>query len=48
MSQLRLSSHRLCIETERWNQPTRTPINERIHIFCQSLEEGRIPFYYRM
>ena len=35
----RLSSHRLCIETGRWNQPTSTPINERICICCQSLED---------
>ena len=38
MSQLRLSSHRLFIETGRWNQPTCTPINERICICCQSLD----------
>ena len=39
MSQLRVSSHRLCTETGRWNQHTSTPINNLICIFCQSLED---------
>ena len=34
-----VTPRRLCIATGRWNQPTSTPINNRIYIFCQSLED---------
>jgi len=39
MPQLRLSSHRVCIETGRWNQHISTPINKRICICCQYIED---------
>ena len=39
---LRLSSHRLAMETGRWNKPHPIPLEER-HLFG-----GRIPFPFRM
>jgi hypothetical protein len=36
---LRLSSHRLCVETGIWNQPFSTPFNERLCLNCNSLED---------
>ena len=38
-SQLRLSSHRVCIETGRGNQPTSTLINKRKCMFCLYLDD---------
>lgn len=38
LSRLRLSSHRLYIETGRWQQPS-IPIDERKCIFCNCLED---------
>ena len=39
MSKLRMSSHRLNIETCRWNRPIPTIINERICSVCHVLED---------
>lgn len=39
LTRLRLSSHRLEIETGRWSKPHRTPINERKCPFCNKLED---------
>ena len=39
LSQLRMSSHRLCIETGRWHRPNQTPISERICHVCSTLED---------
>ena len=39
LSGLRLSSHRLSIETGRWNQPVSLPINQRLCTFCNCLED---------
>ena len=39
LTQLRLSSHRLRIETGRWNKPVSTPFHERICIICSKLED---------
>ena len=36
---MRVSSHRLCIETGRWTKPNRTPVNERICTLCNKLED---------
>jgi hypothetical protein len=38
-TRLRLSSHRLQIETGRWNKPLSIPINERKCKFCNTLED---------
>ena len=36
LSQLRMSSHRLCIETGRWHRPNQTPISESIcYVFLE-------------
>ena len=40
VSKLRLSSHRLSIETGRWNRPQSTPLNERICTVCTLLEDA--------
>ena len=34
MSRLRLSAHRLCIETCRWTKPNSIPVNERKCLTC--------------
>ena len=39
LSRLRLSSHRLYIETGRWHQPTSIPIDDRKCDFCNCLED---------
>ena len=39
VSRLRLSSHRLFIETGRWHKPESIPINERKCIICNKLED---------
>jgi len=39
LSQLRMLSHRLCIETGRWHRPNQTPISERICHACSTLED---------
>ena len=39
LTKLRVSSHRLQIEAGRWIKPNRTPINERVCIFCNVLED---------
>ena len=36
---LRLSSHRLAVETGRWNKPHPIPLDERKCRFCTSLED---------
>ena len=38
-SRLRMSSHRLEIEADRWVKPNSTPLNERICTFCQVLDD---------
>ena len=39
LSKLRMSSHRLAIESGRWARPTSTPINERKCVHCNVLED---------
>ena len=39
LSRLRLSSHRLCIETGRWNKPISTPLIDRKCTVCNTLED---------
>ena len=39
MSKLRMSSHRLHIETGRWSKPRTTPLNERTCINCNVIED---------
>ena len=39
LSRLRLSSHRLAIETGRWSGPTRIPLDERRCQICDKLED---------
>jgi len=39
LTQLRLSSHRLCIETGRWKKPICTPLDERKCIICLTVED---------
>jgi hypothetical protein len=39
LTRLRLSSHRLAIETGRWHKPQAIPRNERKCILCNSLED---------
>ena len=39
LSRLRLSSHRLEIETGRWARPNSTPIENRLCTSCQKLED---------
>lgn len=39
MSKLRLSSHRLFIESGRWNRPQPIPREERKCSFCDKLED---------
>jgi exonuclease III len=39
LARLRVSSHRLHIETGRWTKPNSTPINERICYACGILED---------
>ena len=38
-SRLRMSSHRLAIESGRWTRPNRTPVNERICVECGVVED---------
>ena len=38
-TRLRVSSHRLHIESGRWVQPNRIPVNERLCSFCDVLED---------
>lgn len=35
LSRLRVSSHRLCIETGRWHKPRSTPIGDRKCTICE-------------
>ena len=39
LSRLRVSSHRLYVETGRWNKPTSIPFDERKCLFCNRLED---------
>jgi len=39
LSQLRMSSHRLCIETGKWHRPIQTSISEKICHVCITLED---------
>ena len=39
MSKLRMSSHRLHIETGRWSNRRTTPLNERTCINCKVIED---------
>ena len=39
LSKLRVSSHRLAIESGRWARPTRNPIDERKCVNCNILED---------
>ena len=39
LSRLRLSSHRLHVETGRWKKPVKTPFNERKCAICNLLED---------
>ena len=39
MSKLRVSSHRLLIESGRWNKPHPIPRNERLCQICNKLED---------
>ena len=39
ISRLRLSFHRLAIETGRWAKPTSKPINKRKCLHCNTLED---------
>ena len=43
-SRLRMSSHRLEVETGRWTKPNRIPINQRKCICCQVIEDDIILF----
>ena len=46
---LRLSSHRLAVETGRWNKPHPIPLDERKCHFCTSLEdEYHFLFEYKL
>ena len=39
MTKLRVSSHRLSIESGRWSNPNPTPLSERNCLFCNLLED---------
>jgi len=39
MTKLRVSSHRLSIESSRWSKPNPTPLSERNCLFCNLLED---------
>ena len=39
LSKLRVSSHRLAVESSRWARPTRIPIDERKCVNCNILED---------
>ena len=39
MPKLRMSSHRLHIETGRWSKHRTTPLNERTCIYCNVIED---------
>lgn len=39
LSRLRVSSHRLAVESGRWRKPVRVPVEERICPFCNVLED---------
>ena len=39
LSELRMSSHRLYIETGRWHRPIQTSISERICHVCTTFDE---------
>ena len=38
-SKLRMSSHRLAIESGRWTRPNRIPIEQRICLICEKVED---------
>ena len=38
-ARLRVSSHRLCVETGRWKKPVSTPLIERKCVYCNLLED---------
>ena len=39
MTKLRVSSHRLSIESGRWTKPNSTPLRERNCLFCNLLKD---------
>ena len=39
LCKLRVSSHRLEIESGRWTKPNKTPLNERLCMICSVLED---------
>jgi len=39
MTKLRVSSHRLSIESDIWSKPNPTPLSERNCLFCNLLED---------
>ena len=39
LTRLRLSSHRLCVETGRWQKPCKIPYEDRKCTFCNLLED---------
>ena len=39
VTKLRVSSHRLCIETGRWAKPNAVPLNQRLCTTCNLLED---------
>jgi len=39
VSRLRLSAHRLCIETGRWTKPNSIPVDERKCLTCNVIED---------
>ena len=50
MTKLRVSSHRLSIESGRWSKPNPTPLSERNCLFCNlhnTIRKLYIPKYYR-
>ena len=40
MSRLKMSSHRLQVESGRWHKPTSIPISERKCTLCNKLEDA--------
>ena len=40
LSRLRMSCHRLEVETDRWTRPEKTPFENRKCKFCNNLEDG--------
>ena len=39
MTKLRVSSHRLSMQSGRWSKPNPTPLSERNCLFCNFLED---------